>query len=470
MVRLNRRALLVWLVLLGLYAATLGMRASAHSSYSGDEPRFLLTARSLADNGNPNVFDDYRSKAYRSFHVQALPPAGAPDSVHGTLYEPGGVGFPLLIAPAYRLGGARAVELFLAAVAALALALAYLLALRVVPDPWALAGTLAVGVSPPLLFYGTAVYPELAAGALLAGGALLGLSAPERPGRRRVLGCFALLALLPWMSVRLAPAGLAIGLYVLTRLRRQRHGLLALMGAELAGFSGALFVAVNEGIYGGLTPYAALPHGSSATGGDTLGGYLGRAPRLAGLLIDRDVGLLRWSPVLALGFVGAWLLWRGKQERLAQAVPGYRAMEAAAGLCAAAIGLQFLVAAFLAPSVDGPWFPGRQLIAVLPLSVPLVAWGLRHVPRVGSGLAALGVAASLWLYLDVRLGDAGLAAGRPDAPWGPLVKALPRFDGSAYPAAVAIAGGVAIALLLWRDQRQWRRLGALGWPAAAKRG
>ena len=49
-----------------------------------------------------------------------------------------GVGFPLLIAPAYAVAGARGVEVFLAAIAALAGALAYRLALRVAPDPWAL--------------------------------------------------------------------------------------------------------------------------------------------------------------------------------------------------------------------------------------------------------------------------------------------------------------------------------------------
>jgi hypothetical protein len=271
------------------------------------------------------------------------------------------------------------------------------------------------------------------------------------------------------MSVRLVPAGLAVAVYVIARLRRQRHGLMALMGAEIAGFSGALFVAINEGLYGGITPYSGLPAGTSATGASSFGDYLDRAPRLAGLFLDRDVGLVRWAPVLLLAFVGVWLLWRGHRERLAQAVPGYRTMASAAGLCAAAIGVQLLVAAFVAPVVGGPWFPGRQLIAVLPLAIPLTAWGLRHLPRVGTALALLTAAASVWLYVDVRFGSGGLAAGRPDAPWGPLVKAFPHFDGSAYPTAVAIGAGVLLVLVLWRDSRQWRRLAGLSWPAAAKR-
>jgi hypothetical protein len=173
--------------------------------------------------------------------------------------------------------------------------------------------------------------------------------------------------------------------------------------------------------------------------------------------------------VLLLAFVGVWLLWRGHRERLAHAVPGYRTMAAAAGVCAAAIGLQLVVAAFVAPLLAGPWFPGRQLIAVLPLAIPLVGWGLRHLPRLGSALAAVTLAASVWLWVDVRFGAGGLAAGQPDAPFGPLVKALPRFDGSAYATTVAALAAVAVLLLLLWDERQWRRLSALGWPAAAKR-
>jgi hypothetical protein len=469
MVRVSRRALAVWVVLFGIYAATVGMRAFDHSAYAGDEPRFLLTARSLAHDGDVNVFDDYRSEAYRSFYLHKLASAGVPDPAHRTLYEPGGLGFPLLLAPAYMAGGAHAVELFLAALAALAVALAYLLALRVVPDPWALGATVAVGLSPPLIAYSTTVYPELAAGALLAGAALLGLEAAQRPTRPRVFGCFLLLALVPWMSVRLVPAALALALYVIVRLRRQRYGLLGLMGAEIAGFSGALFVAVDEAFYGGITPYSGLPASVSATGAHAVGDYAGRAPRLAGVFLDRDAGVLRWAPVLLLAFVGLWLLWRGRRERLAQAVPGYRTMDAVAGVCAAAIGAQLVVAAFVAPAITGPWFPGRQLIAVVPLTIPLVAWGLRHMPRLGVALATLTVGASVWLYVDVRLGGGGLAASRPDAPWGPLVKTFPRFDGSAYATTVAIAAGVLIVVVFWRDARRWRRLAGPGWPAAARR-
>src|SRR4051795_7615111 len=154
------------------------MRAFDGSSYAGDEPHYLLTAKSIVDDANLDLTGEYRSRAYASFYPRTLDPHGL--LTDGRLNEPHGIGFPLLIAPAYAIGGAHGVELFLAALAALAVALAYALAQRAgVPDPWALGATLAVGLSPPLLAYSTAVYPEIAAAALLAGAALLALRAPE---------------------------------------------------------------------------------------------------------------------------------------------------------------------------------------------------------------------------------------------------------------------------------------------------
>src|SRR5215210_4977626 len=166
-----RRTLALWLLLFGVYAATIGLDAFSASDYGGDEPHYLLAAHSIVHDGDVDVKDEYDARAYAEFYPHELKPNGR--ETEGRLNEPHGVGFPLLVAPAYALGGAKTVELLLAAIAALGLAVAYRLALRVVPDPWALGGALAVGLSPPLVAYGSAVYPELAAATALTGAALL---------------------------------------------------------------------------------------------------------------------------------------------------------------------------------------------------------------------------------------------------------------------------------------------------------
>src|SRR4029450_7867826 len=116
-----RRTLVLWLLLFGVYASTLGLDAFAGSDYGGDEPHYLLAAHSLVHHGDVHALDEYDERAYAPFYPRELERQG--EETEGRLNEPHGVGFPLLIAPAYALGGAKAVELFLAAIAALGVAL-----------------------------------------------------------------------------------------------------------------------------------------------------------------------------------------------------------------------------------------------------------------------------------------------------------------------------------------------------------
>jgi hypothetical protein len=446
-----RRTALVWLVLFAAYLATLGLHAFGRSEYAGDEPHYLLAAKSIVDHGDLDVRDEFASRAYKDFYPYPLERQGR--LRNGRLNEPHGAGFPLLIAPAFAIGGAHGVEIFLAAIAALAVALGYRIALRVAPEPWASGAALAVGLSPPFLAYGTAVYPELPAGAALAGAALLALRLDGRASRRDAFGCFVLLGAVPWLGTKFVPAAVVIGYVAARALWRARRRTLAIGAVELAAFSVALWAAVNEGLYGGLTPYSTDSGGASFPGG-----YIARAYRLVALFIDRDYGLLRWAPVFALALCGVWLLWRSRRDHLARAVPGVRDIQLAAGLCAAVLGVQLLVAAFLAPTMFGFWFPPRHLLAGLPLAIPLCAWGLRALPRLGTVLAALTLAASVWLYLDVRLGHGGLVAGRPDAPFGPLTDAFPLFSrGAVWPYALSGALAAALAALVFIELRHSRQ-------------
>ena len=116
-----RRAAALWLVLFAAYAATIGLPAFGDSQFAGDEPHYLLTAESIVSDRDLDVRDEYAARAYRDWYPYLLERRGRLTS--GQANEPTGAGFALLIAPAYAIGGPTAVQLLLAAIAALAFVL-----------------------------------------------------------------------------------------------------------------------------------------------------------------------------------------------------------------------------------------------------------------------------------------------------------------------------------------------------------
>jgi hypothetical protein len=343
------------------------------------------------------------------------------------------------------LGGAKAVEVLMAMIAALAFVVGASLARRVVPDPWASWAALVAGLSPPALAAATAVDPGLTAGALLAGASLCALAVRERPLMRTAFGGAAMLAVLPWLDpwllVPAAPVAVLLGRWT----ARRGRGVVALGTVEIQLASLIFYVSLNERLYGGLTPLAVAEE--PVTGASSVGDYAERVGRLGALFLDRDVGLLRWAPVAALAFVGGWLLWRSRRERLARVVPELRDAEHAAFLALSVCAAQVLVAAFTSPTPAGAWFPGAQLLPALPCAVAPIAWGLRRARRVGWMLAALTVLGSVWLVVEgVRWAEVS-----SDAPWGPLVVAFPSESWVALGLLVGVLG-LAMAGAEW-----WRR-------------
>ena len=451
------RALVVWAVLFAAYAATLGIAARGPDDYAADEPRYLLAAESIVTDGDVDLTDEYATRAYRRFHHAPLRPQGK--VVLGRRLEPQGVGFAALIAPAYWLGGPEAVQIFLAAIAAFAFVLGARLARRIVPEPWASGAALIVGLSPPALAQATTVYPELVAGAMLTGAVLAALRVRELPDLRSAVAGAGLLALLPWLGPKyLLPAAVVAVPLVRWTARRGRRTA-ALAAAEIMVASLVVYVTIDDRLYGGLTPSSVAASGEPPTGASSLVDYLSRTPRLAALWIDRDVGLLRWAPVLLLAVYAAWLLWRSRRLGMARAVPERADAEVAAGLSLLVCAAVVLVAVFAAPTLSGDWFPARHLVAAFPVAVGLVAWGLRHAPRTGTVLAALTLLGSAWLAAAFAFGGAdGWVRPGVDAPYGPLVAALPRSGvGSAWfaiaAAALAAAAVAVVAREWWRARR-----------------
>ena len=452
-----RRAAALWLVLFAAYAATIGLPAFGDSQFAGDEPHYLLTAESIVSDRDLDLRDEYAARDYRDWYPYLLERRGR--LTGGQANEPTAAGFALLIAPAYAIGGPTAVQLLLAAIAALAFVLGAALARRIVPEPWASGAALACGLSPPALAYSTTVTPELTAGALLTVAALWALKIRELPRIRWVAGAALALGALPWLGLQFIVAGLVIAAAMLRWLKRRARGFALLVEIEVLLFSGVMFVTINDQLYGGFTPAAA------ALPGDRLGDldavdFVERGPRIVGLWLDRTYGVLAWAPVIALAFLALWLLWRSHRDHIARLLPERADVEVAALLCGLVCAATVFVATFIAPTMFGFFFPGRYLVAALPVCVGLVAWGLRHAPRVGLALVAITVLIGVWWYGALRLDGATIVGRDARTPLGPLDGALPLFGTDSAGVSVALAAVAAglVALVAWEWRRRRERL------------
>jgi hypothetical protein len=357
---LGRTMAVVAVVVFLACAAGIPVRAAHGAQTTADEPQYLLSAISLAEDHDLDIADELAARRWLAFHQAQLPeqtvvrPDGRRVSPHDPL-------LPVLLAVPTALGGWVGAKLAMAAMAAALSALLLWTAVRRfrVPLPVAVAVGLVPGVSPPLSVYGTQVYPGLPAGlvVLVAVATLTG-----RAGRRQAVVVGACVVALPWLATKYAPVAACLALLELAIL--WRAGLRRATAATVAAlaYAGVAFLAAHQAIYGGWTPYAA----GDFFAGDELGAagfapnYLGRSVRLVGLLVDRGFGLAAWQP--------AWLLAVPALGALARRrPPGWAALAAPA-----ATG--WLVATFVALTMHGWWWPGRQVVVVLPCVALAIAW------------------------------------------------------------------------------------------------
>jgi hypothetical protein len=223
----------------------------------------------------------------------------------------------------------------------------------------------------------------------------------ERPRLRDAYGAGLMLGVLPWLDPALAVAGLPIAVCLVRWTLAQRRRLVALTTAELLLGSLVFYARLNETLFGGPLPSAAR-----AGGAEDARSIAERAPNLLTLWLDPAAGLLRWAPVLALAFAGAWLLMRSRREHVAAAIPERREAERVAELLAMTVAAQWLVAAFTVDGPEGEWFPGLPLFAAVPAMAALAAWGMRHARAAGAVLAVVTLALSAWVLGHAWTGPA----------------------------------------------------------------
>jgi hypothetical protein len=442
----------------GLGIAVAGFTAlalPAHATYGArlavDEPQYVLSAISLAEDGDLDISDELAAERYRPFHGVDLPRQTYPDE-HGRELSPHGPLLPVLLAVPVRLGGWVAAKATIAMLAGTLAALTAWIADRRlgVSRPVALAVTGAFACTGPLATYATQIYPEVPA-ALAVMVAVAAITA--RPSWRSLAVLVAAVVALPWLSVKYVLVAAALAAVALWRLRNVRRQAIAI--AAVLAVAGVVYLVVHRRLYGGWTPYATgdafAESGELAALGDDPN-YLSRSRRLIGLLVDDPFGLALWMP--------AWLL-------LPYAVGRVRRVS----LLVIPLVAGWLTGTFVALTMHGWWWPGRQLVVVLPLAVVAVAVTADHivlVRRLVAAGAVVGVVTWLWSTIEAITRRRTLVVDFAETgnPWVRLARlVLPDGRSPTATDSLLLAGWtLATGLLVWSALVDRRGEGVLQRP------
>ena len=424
----------------GVLYGAVGLAYARVVPASGDEVEYLMLAQSLWREHDLDLADNFA----RGDQLELM--AGLSDMPFGTFRADGrpitthSVGLPLLLAPAYALGGRPACVLLMAVLGALLTLetgrLARLLTGSEVAARWA--WLLAAG--PPVFFYSFHTYTEVPS-ALAMVAALRLLLAPAGPGRAILAALLA--SALPWLHVKLIPAAAVLGVLGILRLAgAARLAFLATAAACAAGY-----LAFYGLVYGDPWPLALY--------GSKLPKKVRRADpgeSLAGLFFDSSFGLLFTAPAFAVA-AGALTAWRRPS----------RDAWAALALGAALV----LPLVFWQTWWAGACPPARFLVPLAPLLAVAAAGRLaepRGLARWGAPLALGGWA--LGLFMSLRPAEQLLLNGRgtPTLAWEALggQPTLGRYlplltSGQADDGRVALVWGLVLLSVLALDALAVRR-------------
>jgi hypothetical protein len=299
-----------------LFLVVWGLTTHGKYSASGDEPHYLLVALSLAADHDLDLANNYAANDGRLIgHDQLTADAHARRARDGRLLSTHDIGLPILLAPVYAAAAAVAtlpsestlarfrmsrglftyalISLTILALVSSSVALLITGLTYIAPARVAAAVGAAVALSPPILSHSFLVFPEAAAFA--AACAVVWWTLSPSPSERATFALIAALALLPWCHRKYTIFVIACAVMMVasrwafwSRLSREKQ-----LSAIVLFAAPHLFLYwwtfTTWGNLGGPQMLAGVPL--------TLGG-MGRG--LAGLWLDRQYGLLAYSPIYLL--------------------------------------------------------------------------------------------------------------------------------------------------------------------------
>ena len=360
-------------------------RSTYGARVSSDEPQYLMTAISLGNDFDLDISDEIENGEYRAFHEVRLNEQTIELNDSGQRISPHDPLLPAVLAGPVRLAGWQGAKVTLAAIIGAAAAATLWVAVRRfgADDRSATWVVGAFFTAAPLTSYGSQVFP--AGSAALA--VVLGTAAvtSARPSRRTDLLALASIVALPWLAVKYVPLAVVLTAGLAWQHRGNRRHLVR-VAATLAAL-GVVYLVFHREVYGGWTVYASGDHfvdgEFQVVGSDP--NYYGRSRRLIGLLIDRGFGIAAWTPAFLAMPVA--LVAVARRNR-------------AAVVTLALVAAGWATATWIALTMHGWWWPGRQIVPVLPLVVAAIAaWVGTDLRRRALIVATTLMGTATWLWL-----------------------------------------------------------------------
>jgi Ca2+/Na+ antiporter len=334
---LGRRAFVLFLAALAVYAGGTLVVVSRGVSFGGDEPHYLIMTHSLLRDGDLDLTNNYERRDFEAYSFPDAPirphhVRGRRPGSHYSFHSPG---VAILLVPFYALGLALGkgalvflVRFGMAVIGALVGIQIYLYARKewgrekLALGLWALAG-----LSSPLFFYSFHIYPEIVV-------ALLGLvvfrwlrfsDGPFSSLRIALIGIF--ISSFVWfhaLKYFFIQAPLFILALCAVRKRREGNGRSGRLRYLLVP-SALVFLAYflfQYSLYGSFNPTAVSWQGAM-DGRESLG-FLNdlltriplrfRAETLAGYFLDQKDGLLLYAPAYLFAFLGIAVAFKRKAK------------------------------------------------------------------------------------------------------------------------------------------------------------
>ena len=331
----RRRIIILFLASFLVYQAAALILVSKGTSFSGDEPYYLLTAHSLLQDGDINLANNYARQDYFHFYSKKDHPrlklgiyGRKGREGQGTIYPINLPGISVLMLPFYwlsRLASGKWLTFILKTSLSLWASLLGLQVYLYAREAWE-KERLSLGLwalyafSAPVLFYAVHLYPEvpIAFFSLYVFRKVSGRTALSTSG---LILCGFLLGLFPWFGLKFSfffyPLFL-VSLYFLLKEHRVRLKALAFAAPPL--ISMALFYVFVYLLYGTFSPIAVYegvmsPERTEAFKQLLLSIPLGaRIDAFLDYFLDQRDGLLLYSPLYFFSFLGLVEAYRRKRR------------------------------------------------------------------------------------------------------------------------------------------------------------